>query len=156
MGEVKTKLTSYYLIVDEHQMGFAEQVRVRMKELFRLIGAELRVSGGGDGDLHEERAEWNAFCTGRDEYFELYTVTDSNANGYAECISIICRLPKDEDYTQITSVFLAFIHQNDFVASHRSFIKRPQGYKSFFGYLDNLYQRVHSVCPFVTQDGQGD
>lgn len=148
------KETRYYLRVGEEKKGFADKVRNLMKEFFRLTSTEFHVSGGGDGDLHEETAEWNLFHAGYDERVELYTLCDNGANGYAECLSVICHLP-DGDQSDGIQVLLAFLGEHDFVGKNTSFEKRPGGYKTYASYLDKAYSPAMKP-PFVTKNGSGD
>jgi hypothetical protein len=147
------KETRHYLRVGKEKKGFADQVRKLMKELFRLTSTEFRISGGGDGDLYQETAEWNLFDAGYDARAELYTVHDDSTNGYGECLSVICNLP-DERSNEVERL-LKFLEEHDFVSKYTSFEKRPMGYKAYAGYLAGSY---HSAAkhPFITKGGSGD
>lgn len=150
---VTQKETQHYLRVGKDNKGFADKVRKLMKELFRLTSTEFYISGGGDGDLHQETAEWNSFDAGYNARVELYTVHDDSTNGYAECVSVICRLPGEQ--TENMKKLLEFLEQRDFVSKYTSFEKRPMGYKSFASYLKNPYSPTRKAS-FMTTNGSGD
>jgi hypothetical protein len=145
--------TYHYLHVREKDKGFTDGVRGFMQELFKNISIVRRISGGKDGDMHQETAEWNLFYAGSDGRVELYTVTDDSTNGYCECISVIC-CSLDEESEKVQKL-RAYLEKHDFVNKYTSFEKRPFGYKSFVGYLSNPY-RPSREYPFATQNGSGD